>query len=96
MDIYTLDDENNVIPRSMDTFRELPFERRVVKQEAVGTFFVSTVFLELDHRFGKDGPLIVFETAVQDPKDNFDVVRRYSTWEDAEKGHKEVVAELIK
>ena len=43
------------------------FERRpnrVVKQEYVGTQFVSTVFLGLDHSFGDDGPPILYETMI--------------------------------
>jgi hypothetical protein len=37
---------------------------RIVAQEHVGPFWVSTVFLGLDHRFGNDGPPILFETGV--------------------------------
>jgi hypothetical protein len=36
---------------------------KIVKQEDVGGFWVSTVFLGLDHNWG-DGPPILFETMV--------------------------------
>lgn len=48
---------------------------------------VSTVFLGLDHSFG-DGPPLIFETMIFDGEhDGYQ--QRYSTWEDAEEGHKE-------
>ena len=37
---------------------------RIVKQQDVGHYFVSTVFLGIDHRFGEPGPPLVFESAV--------------------------------
>lgn len=37
---------------------------RIVKQEQVGRFWVSTVFLGIDHRFEEPGPPLVFESAV--------------------------------
>jgi hypothetical protein len=37
---------------------------RKVKQEHVGPFWVSTVFLSLNHNFNDDGPPILWETMV--------------------------------
>jgi hypothetical protein len=37
---------------------------RRVKQEHVGEFLVSTIFLGLDHNFNDDGPPILWETRV--------------------------------
>ncbi len=52
---------------------------------------VSTVFLGLDHRFGADGPPVVFETMTFGGP--FDQEQdRYSTWEEAEAGHAAAVA----
>jgi len=46
---------------------------------------ISTVFLGLDHSFGK-GPPLLFETMIFGGK--FDSYQeRYSTWEQAEAGH---------
>jgi len=51
---------------------------------------VSTVFLGLDHSFRGEGPPDIFETMIfGGPLDQ--ETRRYSTWDDAEIGHLEMV-----
>lgn len=50
---------------------------------------ISTVFLGLNHNYG-DGPPLVFETMIFGGKHN-QSCWRYSTWEDAEAGHREAV-----
>jgi len=54
---------------------------------------VSTVFLGLDHRFFGDGPPIVFETMVFGGPMT-DAQSRYSSWDDAETGHKVIVRKV--
>lgn len=55
---------------------------------------VSTVFMGLDHRFFGDGPALLFETMVFGG--NFDGEQlRYSTWDEAEAGHKRMVARVM-
>lgn len=55
---------------------------------------VSTVFLGSDRRLSEDDPPILFETTVfGGPLDSHTF--RYSTWEEAEAGHKKAV-ELVK
>jgi hypothetical protein len=50
-------------------------------------FWVSTVFLGLDHQYG-DGPPILFETMVFGDSDMTDhYQQRYSTWHEAMDGH---------
>lgn len=49
--------------------------------------FVFTVFLGLDHQFFYKGPQHLFETVVFGGKLDGEI-ERYSTWEEAEKGHK--------
>lgn len=49
---------------------------------------VSTVFLGLNHRFGIGSPLF-FETMVFGGKYDGEQ-ERYSTWEEAEKGHERI------
>jgi hypothetical protein len=67
--------------------------RRVAK-DTIGDSEVSTVFIGLDHSFGGDKPLI-FETMVFDgPLDG--EMDRYSTWEEAEKGHADMVKRVEK
>lgn len=63
-------------------------ENKIVRQEAVGDRFVSTVFLGLDHQYG-DGPPLVFETMVFESKDDFTDIYgcRCSTYDEAEAMH---------
>ena len=62
--------------------------RTVVRTE-MGTEVVSTIFLGIDHSFGNEIP-ILFETMVFGGDYDGDE-KRYSTWEEAEVGHNEMV-----
>ncbi len=63
--------------------------RRVAKTAVLGSE-VSTVFLAIDHSFGGGRKPILFETLVfGGPLDQEQM--RYSTWEEAEKGHAAMV-----
>ena len=67
---------------------------RIVKQEVLPSgYFVSTVFLGVDHSFGFSKRPLLFETMVFKSEESLSDVdmSRYSTWEEAEKGHKEMV-----
>jgi hypothetical protein len=68
-------------------------DRRVAFTD-MGTYSVSTVFLGIDHNFGGGPPLLfetmVFHTGIDEAEDA--PVQRYSTWEQAEAGHNEIVA----
>jgi hypothetical protein len=68
---------------------------RIVRREEVGDYTVSTVFLGIDHAFGGGVP-ILFETMVfSDGTSVEDIgMRRCSTWEGAEKQHREIVLEV--
>jgi len=50
---------------------------------------VSTVFLGRDHNFGSKGLPILFETMVFGGEHDGEQ-ERYSTWEEAEEGHKKM------
>lgn len=64
-------------------------DRRIAWTE-VGEATVSTVFLGLDHRFGSDGPPLIFETMIfGGPLDEHQA--RYSTLEQAKAGHEATV-----
>jgi hypothetical protein len=67
-------------------------ERKVARDE-VGASVVSTVFLGLDHNFG-EGPPLLFETMIFTDGDGGGMSWRTATWADAEKQHREAVAEL--
>ena len=61
---------------------------------------VSTVFLGVDHRYFSEGPPILFETMVfgnsggDFPEELDGKLQRYATWDEAEAGHAEMVAEV--
>lgn len=55
--------------------------------------YVSTVFIGLDHRFWK-GPPLVFETMLFINGSGEDM-ERYSSWDDAEIGHKAFVRRFL-
>jgi len=64
---------------------------RKVKVDEVGDVKISTVFLGLDHQFNPGGLPLLFETMVFGGEhDQFQ--NRYTTWEEAERGHDEAVA----
>ncbi len=67
-------------------------DRQVSKDEK-DEVKVSTVFLGLDHRFGGDGPPILFETMVFGGQHDQDQ-KRYCTWEEAEEGHRRMVEKV--
>jgi len=68
---------------------------RIVRQEEVGKFFVSTVFLGLDHDFSFEGPPLLFETMVFDGRKGGSVndapAFRDWTWELALESHAKAV-----
>ena len=65
---------------------------RHVGNDTIGDAQVSTVFLGLDHSF-HGGPPILFETMVFGSEFG-KWERRYCTWEEAEAGHREIVAAI--
>ncbi len=54
---------------------------------------ISTVFLGMNHSFG-NGPPLLFETLVFGGEHDGDM-NRYSTWEEAEEGHKKMVETIF-
>lgn len=67
---------------------------RTVAKNTVGGSFVSTVFLATDDSFGGSRPLL-FETVVfGGPLEGEQ--ERYSTWDEAERGHQAMVARVKK
>ncbi|MDO8628454.1 MAG: hypothetical protein Q7R56_01740 [Nanoarchaeota archaeon] len=64
---------------------------RKVKQENIKKYHISTVFLGLDHGFG--GKPTFFETMIFGTGES-NPCRRYTTWKQAEKGHKQWAKKL--
>ncbi len=68
-------------------------EKKIVRQETLPNgLFVSTVWLGIDHGFGR-GPPIIFETIVFRGENELKVLdqRRYSTEDEAIVGHEYMV-----
>ncbi len=55
-----------------------------------GSIRISTVFLGIDHDFGGSGPPILFETMIFGGEHD-EYQERYTTWDQAEAGHKRAV-----
>lgn len=69
-------------------------EKRIIAKDKIGDSTVSTVFLGLDHSFTDSDIPVLWETMIFGGKHN-DYLERYSSKEDAIKGHNEAV-ELVK
>lgn len=67
-------------------------DRKVAKTKLKNDVRVSTVFLGLDHSY-KEGPPLLFETMVFGGKHDGDM-ERYSTWQEAVRGHERIVRRL--
>ena len=88
---YTLDENN--IPIKTQSIQEYidweTDEKRIVKQDNIGKVIVSTVFLGLDHSYGRSIP-ILWETMIfEGEHDGYQ--DRYSSYEDALKGHQKAL-----
>lgn len=67
---------------------------RHVAVEAIGGYRISTVFLGIDHSFGRGLP-ILFETMIFNPDGDDRDMWRCGTWEDAIDMHEAAVAQVI-
>ena len=97
LDTYILDENNN--PQQVGDAAETSkwwttnfHSRCVVGKTQVGTMRVSTVFLMFDHNFNDQGPPVLFETMVFGTDE--EICRRYCTWDEAKKGHDEIVQQV--
>jgi len=62
-------------------------------KDTIGNVLVNTICLGFDVSCGF-GSQLLFETAIISEAGGIEIVRRYSTYEEAEKGHKAIVAEF--
>src|SRR5262245_39339639 len=94
---YLLDEKKNPVPLPQGQFpSELDLANGVIKQEEIGKWFLSTVFLFLNHPPEADPP-VLFETLVFRGGNPSEVDgRRYCTYQEALEGHKELVAKYKK
>lgn len=88
------------------TVREVPLlewarwfetaDRRVAYDVLPDGTEISTVFLGIDHNYHPQGPPLIFETMTFPPgegREDEQLQRRYTTWPQAEAGHREVLEE---
>jgi hypothetical protein len=66
---------------------------RHVADTIIGKIRISTVFLGVDHNFSLIGSPLLFETMIFGGELDQEM-RRYETWEEAEKGHKRFIKKV--
>ena len=101
IDYYILDKDHNVIPaKDVLEWRHF-FQKpdRIVAQDIIDNVLVSTIFLGIDHGFGrldsnKEEPPVTFETMIFGGKHD-QYQERCCTWSEAEITHAKAVA-LVK
>jgi hypothetical protein len=73
--------------------RMFELKNRRVKDDQIGAYWVSTVFLGVDHNYG-DGPPLLFETMVFVEGKDVGTCVRYATWDEALAGHERICERL--
>src|SRR5262245_16039881 len=92
---YILDHEHQPVPVDMMTWAQwfARLESRHVADDRIGDIRISTVFMGLDHSYYDDDPPLIFETMIFGGELDGHMWR-YSTWDDAEIGHKMAVKKV--
>jgi len=97
-DWYIEKDGVPVKSEMLEAAKNLETNNRTVGLDKVGDYRISTVFLTIDHSFGRSGPPLLYETMVFNDGDtgNLDLeCERYSTRKEALAGHR-VMVEKVK
>ena len=71
------------------------FNENLLYKDHVGPVKISTVFLSIDTSLNDEGPILFETRTVGGPKIVNGIVRKYSTWEEAEYGHLKVVRQVL-
>lgn len=93
MDKYILDENSNPVLCTdlVEWGKWMQSADRHLADDTIGDVRVSTVFLGLDHDYSNNGEPILFETMIFGGEhDGYQ--KRYSTKEEALKGHKDTLA----
>ena len=90
---YILDGHNPIVVEDSREWAQW-YEKadRIVAKTTINDIGISTVFLGIDHSWNSDIP-VLFETMVFRGKLDGEQ-ERYTTWEDAESGHKRMVQKV--
>lgn len=93
---YRLNEDMTVTPVELTDLAEVfglePLKRTVLGEQ--GEMLVSTIFLGIDHGFGRGGDPVLFETMVFGAGCYGDLQHRYTSWEEALEDHNRIVAEI--
>lgn len=97
---YVVNEHGDIIPAQLDEqgFPTTEYyqwldnpENKIVVQETVNSYFVSTVFLGMDHGFDPEGPPVVYETMIFPHREDGKLIERdrwrYATRDEALAGH---------
>lgn len=94
---YFLNKDKSVIKCSLKEFSEQLNEMMIndskhVKKSDIGNFWISTVWLGINHNWGSGSP-ILFETMILNKytQEWLDYLVRYSTWDNALIGHENAI-----
>lgn len=90
---YKLNADHSIteLARVEEWAKSFDIDSRRVALDSAGDIEISTVFLGLDHSFGEGRPLL-FETMIFGLPDGEEYQHRYSTWDEAVRGHAEALA----
>jgi hypothetical protein len=96
LELYVLNDHGEPVqePDHMKWAQWLEQAKRLVAVTKIGCYTISTVFLGADHNFGCGRPLL-WETCVFGGEHDGEM-ERYSTLDDAKKGHDAMVGKLTR
>ena len=94
--LYKLDSNHNPVltDEGEDWAHWFESANRIVQQQWVGNYYVSTVFLGIDHNFSGSGAPILFETMVFSDGDGIET-HRCCTWDEALAMHELTKARLL-
>jgi hypothetical protein len=85
---------NNV---SIEEWGDIHLADKIVAQEQVGDYFISTVWIGIDMNYSDEGPPLIFETMVFNRSPGSEVLGdeegcwRWATEEEAHTGHRMLV-----
>ena len=91
---YILGKNHELIEADLMTWARFfeDIDNRRVANDFIGKIQISTVFLGIDHNFGKGKPLL-FETMIFGGEKDGEQYR-WHTWKEAEEGHKKILTTL--
>lgn len=93
MNFYYLDENKNPIKCNLPCYiKNCITNDNRVDETTIGDYWISTVFLCIDHSWGKSELPLLFETMIQHKRNEWlHYQKRYSTYAQAQEGHKEAI-----